>query len=433
MSTPIYDEYKDTNVPWLGSVPKHWVTRPLWTLFRRTKRVGNEDLELLSVYRDYGVVPKASREDNFNKPSDDLSTYQLVEPSDLVINKMKAWQGSVAISDYRGIVSPAYHVYESKHSQHSKFLHYLMRSPGYITGYLSLSKGIRVNQWDLEPQHHSRMPVLLPPIDEQRSIAAFLDAETSKIDALVAEQRRLIELLKEKRQAVISHAVTKGLNPHVKMKPSGIDWLGDVPEHWEVLRAKNVSDIFVPQRNKPDLNEERIGLPWITMEQMKQHYIIESSLYVSELASKESGSRALRSNSVIASCVGQFGIAAVNTREVIINQQLQAYIPTPRINSDFFKFLIEVSAAYFERVSTAATLSYVNQKGFERLPLALPDTLEQVEIVECLKNRLHLVDSQIITVEQAICLLQERRTALISAAVTGKIDVRGFAPKKASE
>lgn len=232
MSVNRYDEYKQSGRRWLGEIPAHWEIKPLWTLYRRTKRTGFADEELLSVYRDYGVIPKSSRDDNFNKSSDDLSPYQLVEPSDLVINKMKAWQGSVAVSEFRGIVSPAYHVYKCLHEQDSRYLHYLMRSPRYITGYLSISKGIRVNQWDLEPQHHSRMPILLPPLDEQKAISSFLDAETSKIDDLVSEQRRLIELLKEKCQAVIGHAVTKGLNSNARLKPSGFDWIGDIPKHW---------------------------------------------------------------------------------------------------------------------------------------------------------------------------------------------------------
>ncbi len=140
MSFPRYEKYKDSGVEWLGEVPEHWDIQPLWTHFRRVKRTGFADEELLSVYRDYGVIPKASRDDNFNNPSDDLSSYQLVEQRDLVLNKMKAWQGSVAISEFRGIVSPAYFVYTATHSGDSKFSSLLMRCQHYTTGYLSLSK-----------------------------------------------------------------------------------------------------------------------------------------------------------------------------------------------------------------------------------------------------------------------------------------------------
>ncbi len=234
MSFPRYEAYKDSGVEWLGEVPRHWIKVPFWTLFRRMKRMGYASEALLSVYRDFGVILKSSRDDNFNKPSDDLDLYQLVEAGDLAINKMKAWQGSVGISELRGIVSPAYFVYQSIHHENSRYLHYLLRSPQYTSAYLSISKGIRLNQWDMDPQYHSRLPVLVPPSSEQTVIATFLDHETAKIDALVEEQQRLIALLKEKRQAVISHAVTKGLDPNVPMKDSGVEWLGGVPAHWAV-------------------------------------------------------------------------------------------------------------------------------------------------------------------------------------------------------
>lgn len=143
-----YPAYKDSGVEWLGKVPEHWGIVPLCSVFEREKSVGHETEELLSVYRDYGVIPKTSRDDNNNKASEDLSTYQLVEPGNLVTNKMKTWQGSIAISQFRGIVSPAYFVYRHKHEESAEYFHHLFRSLPYITGYMSASEGVRVNQWD---------------------------------------------------------------------------------------------------------------------------------------------------------------------------------------------------------------------------------------------------------------------------------------------
>ncbi|GAN69920.1 restriction endonuclease S subunit [Acetobacter orleanensis NRIC 0473] len=240
MSFPKYPAYKDSGVEWIGEIPVGWSIKPFWTLFRRVKRNGHAEKELLSVYRDYGVIPKSSRDDNFNKPSDDLAAYQLVEKNDLVINKMKAWQGSCAVSDFEGIVSPAYFVFSSTSNNFWKFLHYLFRCNLYTSYYYSISKGVRPNQWDLDPETHSRMAVILPSLPEQKAIASFLDRECGKIDALIAEQERLIALLAEKRQAVISHAVTKGLNPNAPMKDSGIPWIGVVPEGWDVVTAGRV-------------------------------------------------------------------------------------------------------------------------------------------------------------------------------------------------
>lgn len=233
-----YPEYKNSGIEWLNKIPKNWKTICVGRLFSRTKRTNHTDKELLSVYRDYGVIPKSSRDDNNNKPSEDLSPYQLVEPDDLVMNKMKAWQGSIAISEYKGIVSPAYFVYQPMQRlfevAHPKYVHYLLRNPIYIAQYLRRSKGIRVNQWDLDPDEFKRIELLLPSKKEQQLIFNFLDQETAKIDTLIEKQQQLIKLLKEKRQAVISHAVTKGLNPNAPMRDSGVEWFDSCPEHWQV-------------------------------------------------------------------------------------------------------------------------------------------------------------------------------------------------------
>ncbi len=187
--------------------PTGWRTVPFWFLFRRQKETGFPEEELLSVYRDYGVIPKSSRDDNHNKESEDLSGYQLVTEGALVTNKMKAWQGSIAISRYRGIVSPAYYVYTPQSDECDQFLHYLLRSTPYIGLYGRISKGVRVNQWDLEHEALRNIPVLLPDVTAQRAIADFLDRETARIDLLIKKKQRLVALLGEKRSATITAAV----------------------------------------------------------------------------------------------------------------------------------------------------------------------------------------------------------------------------------
>lgn len=238
-----YPSYKPSGVEWLGDVPEHWQQKPIWSLFKRIKRTNFPTERLLSVYRDYGVIPKDSRDDNHNRASEDLTPYQLVCANDLVINKMKAWQGSIAISELRGIVSPAYYIYQPKAEYHSKYIHFLIRSAYYIQSYKNYSKGIRVNQWDLESEAFTHIDLLLPSLDEQQKIVSFLDTETTRIDNLIAKQEKLIELLEEQRKSIISHAVTKGLNPNAPMKDSGVEWLGEVPNDWNFSRLDAVSKI----------------------------------------------------------------------------------------------------------------------------------------------------------------------------------------------
>lgn len=238
-----YPNYKDSGVDWIGSIPMTWVVLPFQRLYARFKKTGFSDKELLSVYRDRGVIIKSSRTDNYNKPSLDLSKYQLVKKNYLAINKMKAWQGSLGVSNFDGIVSPAYYVYKPISEKVSKFHHYLLRSSLYISQYERISGGIRNNQWDLDAEKMKTLEVIIPSELDQKSIVSYIDNKLIIIDKIIEQKQKLIELLQEKRSALITHAVTKGLDPHAKMKPSGIDWIGDIPEDWEILRIKTLCTI----------------------------------------------------------------------------------------------------------------------------------------------------------------------------------------------
>jgi type I restriction enzyme S subunit len=199
---------KDTDIEWLPQAPRHWTSAKISRFFRQTKRLGFPDLPVLSVYRDYGVIERASRDDNANRVPDDLEKYQLVEIGDLVINKMKAWQGSLGIAGLRGITSPDYVVFYPLHREDPRFLHFLLRNHRLTTVYLSMSNGIRTNQWRLEPDRFGDLGVFLPPLREQHAIVAHIDAESTKLDTLRLATERTIALLKERRAALIAAAVT---------------------------------------------------------------------------------------------------------------------------------------------------------------------------------------------------------------------------------
>jgi len=441
MSYGPYPQYKDSGVEWLGEVPEHWRTKPIWTLFTRTKRTGYPDETLLSVYRDYGVVPTASRDDNHNRPSEDLSCYQLVEQSDLAINKMKAWQGSVAISNHRGIVSPAYHIYKAHHEEDPRYLHHLFRCNEYISGYLANSKGIRVNQWDLEPQQHSRMQVLLPSVSEQTQIARFLDHETGKIDGLIAEQEKLIELLKEKRQATISHAVTKGLNPDVPLKDSGVEWLGEVPEHWCVGVQKHgiafiESGTSVNAADYPASNEE-LGV-------LKTSCVYTGSFdwHENKTVNEEDLQRV-----TCPLAVGTLIVSRMNTPELVgaagfVKEAPQNIFLPDRLwqvhfdenYSTEFMYWFSLSRAYREQIKiacsgTSSSMQNLAQDDFKNIKISFPPRDEQNQIVKYLDRETAKLDALLTEAQRGIELLKERRSALISAAVTGKIDVRSWKPQ----
>ena len=201
-------EMKPSSVEWIGEIPAHWNTIRCTHLFE-LKHIKNTSGEInLSVYRDYGVIKRDSRDDNYNRVSEDTSSYKLVEPGDFVFNKMKCWQGSLGISEYRGIVSPAYTVCKPKKPFYGKYFHHLLRSYSYIQEFNRLSYGIRTGQWELRFEDFKDIVVPYPPVLEQAQIANFLDRKTQQIDELISVELRKIALLREYRQSLISEVVT---------------------------------------------------------------------------------------------------------------------------------------------------------------------------------------------------------------------------------
>ncbi|MGH7294326.1 MAG: restriction endonuclease subunit S [Polyangiaceae bacterium] len=199
---------KPSGVEWLGEVPAHWATTSLRALFRQQKRQEQTGKAVLSVYREYGVILKDSRDDNINKTPEDTSSYQLVNPGDLVVNKMKAWQGSLGLSSLEGITSPDYAVFVPRHRESPAFLHLLLRSQPMVSVYRSISNGIRPDQWRLEPDVFLGLPIFLPPEQEQRALVSHLGDISSRCDALTSEAQQAVDLLLERRTALISAAVT---------------------------------------------------------------------------------------------------------------------------------------------------------------------------------------------------------------------------------
>ena len=418
-----YPSYKNSGVEWLGDVPEHWQQKPIWSLFKRIKRTNFPTERLLSVYRDYGVIPKDSRDDNHNRASEDLTPYQLVCANDLVINKMKAWQGSIAISELRGIVSPAYYIYQPKAEYHSKYIHFLIRSAYYIQSYKNYSKGIRVNQWDLESEAFTHIDLLLPSLDEQQKIVAFLDTETTRIDNLIAKQEKLIELLEEQRKSIISHAVTKGLNPDAPMKDSGVEWLGEVPEDWEVKRfgyiftenkkknigliETNVLSLSYGNIKEKNIDDNKGLLP----ESFETYQIIEPNDIVFRFTDLQNDKRSLRN--------------AISKYHGIITS---AYIGVKtKENADFYNYLFRAYdlQKVFYSMGDGMRQS-LKMDELNKMPIVLPKIEAQERIVKFINEENQRINNLVVKQKNLIEKLKEYRSSIISHAVTGKIDVREF-------
>ena len=422
-----YPKYKDSGVEWIGEIPEKWNSTEIRWTFQRVKVTNCPTETLLSVYRDHGVIPKNSRDDNWNKESDDLSAYQLVCEGDLVINKMKAWQGSIAISLFRGIVSPAYFVYKSIHNEQNTFFHYLLRSKPYILHYGIISKGIRVNQWDLEHEAFRLTPILLPAKKEQQDISEYLDQETSLIDALITKKTRSIELLREKRQAMITHVVTKGLNPNVKMKDSGVEWIGEVPVDWNIKSIRHCSNIMRGKfshrpRNDPSFYDG--DYPFIQTGDITSvtRYITTFSQTLNDKGTTVS--KEFPKGTLVMAIAANIGDVAILNFPAYFPDSIVGFFPDELTDLNFLFYYISAIKKHLYLYATISTQLNINVDQISAIPMVCSTIAEQKTIVTYLDKKCDAIDSIITKTERSIELLKEKRQALITAAVTGKIDVR---------
>lgn len=422
-----YPAYKDSGVEWLGEIPEHWEIGKLGTLLKPISIKNRPDLPLLSITREEAVIERNIEDDseNHNFIPDDLSGYKLLKEGQFGMNKMKAWQGSYGIAPMTGIVSPAYYVFDFNSSINPRFFHLAIRSKNYVAFFGQASDGVRVGQWDLSKTRMKEIPFFIPPIEEQTAIAAFLDDKTSKIDLAIAQKEKMIALLKERKQIIIQNAVTKGLNPNAKMKDSGVEWIGELPEGWEVSKAKFYSKIFVPERTKPELDEDfHSGIPWITTDLLGNDYLdIQNAKYfVNSKNARIAGSRIVKKDSILATCVGNFGIASINSFDCIINQQIQGYTQI-KLNPMYFIQIVRLSKDFFSNNSTMTTIQYVSKDTFGDLPILIPTIQEQTAIVAHIETQSAKIDKAIGLQEQQIEKLKELKATLIDGAVTGKIKI----------
>ena len=252
-----YSEYKDSGVKWIGEIPGHWKIMRLRAYLSMYSEKNHPDKQLLSVTRESGVIVRntESKEENHNYIPDDLSGYKLVRIGDFAINKMKSWQGSYGVSNFEGIVSPAYYVCKLKFP-YKDFFSNAIRCKAYIPFFTQYSKGIRVDQWDLSPIALKNIPFFEPPLPEQEAIVTYLDSKVAKIDEYISIAEKKIAALEELKQTIIAEAVTRGIHKDVPMKDSGVKWIGMIPEHWNTPRIKSVA-IFNP--SKSTNNYQKVG------------------------------------------------------------------------------------------------------------------------------------------------------------------------------
>lgn len=421
-------EMKDSGIEWIGEIPKEWKIDKIKYHLKRNEPKNHGNAIVLSVYRDYGVIPKDSRDDNHNVTSEDTSKYKYVKKGQLVINKMKAWQGSLAVSDYNGIVSPAYFIYDFTDEEYNhKYFHYLVRSC-YKEEFKRISGGIREGQWDLSPEAFANTLALLPPLVEQKYIANYLDIQCSEIDATAEDIQKEISLLEEYKKSVITEAVTKGLNPDAEMKDSGIAWIGEIPKGWKIIRLKyitnSIGDGLHGTPNYDDLgtiffiNGNNLGNRKIS--------ITEKTNRLTEKEYKKCGVLKLDKRTLLMSLNGTYGTLSMYDNEPIMLSKSVGYINVcNKETKEYLYYFLQSPLAQSQmKISLAGTtIANLSLATVRNLKICLPSICEQQQIADYLDSKCSEIDAIIADKKRQLDILADYKKSLIYEYVTGKKEV----------
>ncbi|NMH60998.1 restriction endonuclease subunit S [Alteromonas ponticola] len=428
-----YTETKESGIPWvLDELPAHWEVLPAYSVLRheQIKNVDGKETNVLSL--SYGNIKIRNVENNSGLLPESFNTYQLVWPGDIILRLTDLQNDKrslrVGRSSLSGIITSAYLKLKASNRIDDRYLYRLLHFYDTSKVFYGMGGGLRQS---LKFEDFRRLPIVVPTLNEQRAIAIFLDHETAKIDALIAKQERLIELLKEKRQAVISHAVTKGLNPDVPMTDSGIEWLGEVPEHWKVSRLKFETEVVDCRNKTPVYFDDGEYFVVRTTNVKNQQLNFTGALFTDETNFKIWTQRGVPpAGSILFTREAPTGEVCIVPEELkfCMGQRMMNFIPRCSEYRDYlFDFLIsDCLDRYINAVSHGSTVSHLRVEQVENIPVLVPPVKEIRQIhslISRLKKKLDAIERNAL---DSIMLLKERKSSLISAAVTGKIDVRNW-------
>ena len=403
-----YPSYRPSGVEWLGDVPAHWEVKKLRSVLTELTERNQPDWPLLSVVRERGVILRdlTNMDENRNFIPDDLTNYKVVHKGQFAMNKMKAWQGSYGVSKHDGIVSPAYFTFDISDVT-GDYFHVAVRSKIYVPFFAQASDGVRIGQWDLSQVRMREIPFLVPPLAEQATIVRYLDQADDRIRRYISSRERLIELLEEYRQAVIHYAVTRGLDPDMRLKPSGVEWLGDVPAHWEVRRLKTLCSL-----------KSGDGITAMSIEPTGEYPVYGGN-----------GLRGYTSNYTHDGnyvLIGRQGALCGNIHIARGQFWASEHAVVASLSTGY---VLEWFAAILDMMnlnqySIAAAQPGLAVERVLNLSLPVPSLREQAHIARYIERETANIDVAIDRVQQEIELLGEYRTRLIADVVTGKVDVR---------
>jgi len=440
MKHKTYPKYKDSGVEWLGKVPQHWETPLLKTCLKERNESNKLGLvtDILSLCMYRGVIPYSEKGNSGNKAKEDLTAYKIAKEGDIVLNSMNVIVGSVGLSKYTGVVSPVYYMLYPRYENLSiKYYNYIFQNPSFQHNLSRLGSGILIKKSESSGKLNTirmKIPMIklnkeilpLPTPEEQVAIASFLDDKVGKVDEAIAQKEQLIELLNERKQIIIQNAVTKGLNPNAPMKDSGIEWIGEVPEHWEVSRSQW---LFGQRKEKCEPADE-----FLTASQ--KYGVIPQSLFMEKEGRRVMVvelnpsilKKARKGDFVISMRSFQGGLEFCEYNGAISSAYV-ALFPLQSVSQNYFKYLFK-SPRYIEALGNTSNLVRDGQAlrydNFSMVDLPIVPLYEQEQIAEFVTSQILKTERLVKESNGIIKKLKEYKATLINSAVTGKINVSQY-------
>ena len=431
-----YPTMKHSGVKWLREIPEHWVVHRGKNIFRCIDiRSETGEEELLTVSSARGIMPRRSANVTMFK-AESYVGHKLCWPCDLVINSLWAWARGLGVSKYHGIISTAYGVYRPKGTIDVWFIHELVRSTPFNWELRVRSKGVWTSRLLLTDDSFLCAPFPIPPIPEQAAIVRYLDYMDKRIRKYIRAKQKLIKLLEEHKQAIIHRAVTRGLDPDVPLKPSGVEWLGDVPEHWEVVAVRRCAKTVKTGGTPTGAGDEHFSNPgfnWYTPGDFKDDlYLRASERQLSEVG--KGYVIIFPPNTVMMIGIGAtIGKVAISKEYASCNQQINGIVLDNWMDAEYFSLALRSLREYIVSCGKFTTMPIINQAETRSLPILVPPLPEQQKIVEYILSQITTIDQAIDRARREIELLREYRTRLIADVVTGKLDVREAAANLSDE
>ena len=429
-----YPEYRDSGQPWFGPIPSSWQARGARTLFTEVTNVGHDDEDMLSVTIGRGIIRQSelingtSKKDSSNL---DKSRYKLVEPGDIAYNKMRAWQGAVGLSQHKGIVSPAYIVMRPRAGS-GIYFHHLLRTPGFAKEAERWSYGITSDQWSLRSEHFKMIYLPFPPEGEQAAIMKYLGHANARIDRAIAAKRKLIALLEEQKQAIINQAVTRGLDPTVPLKDSGIPWFGQIPAHWQVRKLRSLFRRQGSGTTPPDEGDYGGGVPWVMSGDLNDTIILTTKRTITSAALRRVSSLNLypHGSLVVAMYGATIGKTGMMETAAATNQACCVfYEPSADVDTRFAQFAVRTGKPGLLVAAFGGGQPNVNAEVVKQLRLPVPPLDEQILIATHLDRSGGQFTVGTDRLLRQIELLREFRTRLTADVVTGQLDIRDAAAR----